>query len=597
MLSFAALAISAMASVETLPVKVVDGKKYHYYTVQPKESLYSLSHKFGISRDDILKYNPGAVDGLKAYEDLLFPVEEKNSATSSVASPEYDGSASTYEVKRGDTVYGICRRFGIDRDEFLRLNPGAVDGLKTGETIYLRDSHTAAVGSQRPVAPAAEQQQPVQQPVSSNGSYYVIKEHETLYHIAKTHGITVEAILDANPDLDVTNYGAGTRIFLPGSVSADEPSLPDAPAPVIMPDTSVVSAQRISIAVALPFNLYDEKAARQDKVYTEFYKGFLLAVDSMRHCGTPIRIMAFDTSNSLDSVNKILANPMLSDAQVIIAPGDAQQLLAFADYGKAHNIPVLNLFHVKDISYRINPSMMQANIPHDKMYEKAADYLINSLRGATPVFIKSRNCVSDKAEFIGVLQSRFNERGFVAQELVFDETLKKDDLETFDTAGSYMFIPVTGKLEELNKMLPALIEFKNENVMPDGVRMFGYPEWTTFRGDTFSKMSEVGTTVFSRFYTVPEDAKLKQVEDVFTKWYGAPMALLVPRQGLFGFDTGMYLINALKSNGGDFDRFTPSYDGVQNGFDFLRSPGGGYVNNELYIINFRPDGAVDKLSL
>lgn len=48
------------------------------------------------------------------------------------------------------------------------------------------------------------------------------------------------------------------------------------------------------------------------------------------------------------------------------------------------------------------------------------------------------------------------------------------------------------------------------------------------------------------------------------------------------------------ANGGDFNRFTPTYNGVQNGFDFHRSPGGGYANNDLYIINFRTDGRVDK---
>lgn len=602
------VAASVLAAVEDLPVKVVNGKKYHYYTVQPKESVYSLSHKLGISRQDIVKYNPSAEDGLKAYEDLIFPLTGEELPTAQTPSSEAVGEvvSNSYEVKKGDTVYGLCRRFGVSREEFLRLNPGAIDGLKAGETVKLRDgsalepvavSATPAPTQRTEVESAPRQAQPVNSPEVT----YTIKEGETLYHISKEHGTTVEAILQANPELDVTDYKMGMVIVIPVADSAVHEVAPAetigfAPEekPVVTTSESDSLSNGIVIALALPFNLNVEKADRQDKVYTEFYKGFLLAVDSMRNCGTPIKVMAFDTADSMDSVRSILANPMLAEAQVIVGPGDANQLNAFANYGKERGVEVLNLFHVKDISYRINPSMMQGNIPHETMYEKAADYLVNNLRGAVPVLVKSRNASADKAEFLTILKGRFDSRGINAVEIQFDDQLKLDDLEPIDRAGSFTFIPVTGKSDELQKMLSTLIEFKKNNPYPDGITLFGYPEWTTFRGDMLAKMIEMGTTVFSRFYTVPEDAQLKQVEDVFVRWYGSPMASLVPRQGLFGFDTGMYLIKALKANGGDFNLFTPAYNGVQNGFDFQHSPGGGFVNNDLYIINFRTDGRVDK---
>lgn len=600
------VAASVLAAVEDLPVKVINGKKYHYYTVQPKESVYSLSHKLGISRQDIVKYNPSAEDGLKAYEDLIFPLTGEELPTAQTPSSEAVGEvvSNSYEVKKGDTVYGLCRRFGVSREEFLRLNPGAIDGLKAGETVKLRDGSApepAAVSATPAPTQRTESASRQAQPANSPEVTYTIKEGETLYHISKEHGTTVEAILQANPELDVTDYKMGMVIVIPVVDSAAHEVAPAetigfAPEekPVVITNESDSLSNGIVIALALPFNLNVEKADRQDKVYTEFYKGFLLAVDSMRNCGTPIKVMAFDTADSMDSVRSILANPMLAEAQVIVAPGDANQLNAFANYGKERGVEVLNLFHVKDISYRINPSMMQGNIPHETMYEKAADYLVNNLRGAVPVLVKSRNASADKAEFLTILKGRFDSRGINAVEIQFDDQLKLDDLESIDGAGSFTFIPVTGKSDELQKMLSTLIEFKKNNPYPDGITLFGYPEWTTFRGDMLAKMIEMGTTVFSRFYTVPEDAQLKQVEDVFVRWYGSPMASLVPRQGLFGFDTGMYLIKALKANGGDFNLFTPAYNGVQNGFDFQHSPGGGFVNNDLYIINFRTDGRVDK---
>ena len=48
-----------------LPVKKLNGQDYYYYTVKSKETIYGISHKLKISQEDILKYNPTALSGLK----------------------------------------------------------------------------------------------------------------------------------------------------------------------------------------------------------------------------------------------------------------------------------------------------------------------------------------------------------------------------------------------------------------------------------------------------------------------------------------------------------------------------------------------------
>ena len=58
-----------------LPVKSVNGNRYYYYEVEFGDTVYSLSDSLGISRDDIIRYNPGAADGVKAGTILYFPYE------------------------------------------------------------------------------------------------------------------------------------------------------------------------------------------------------------------------------------------------------------------------------------------------------------------------------------------------------------------------------------------------------------------------------------------------------------------------------------------------------------------------------------------
>jgi LysM repeat protein len=55
--------------------KVVDveGKLFKYYQVQPKETLFSLTRRFGISRDSLVTLNPALADGLKSGMVLKIP--------------------------------------------------------------------------------------------------------------------------------------------------------------------------------------------------------------------------------------------------------------------------------------------------------------------------------------------------------------------------------------------------------------------------------------------------------------------------------------------------------------------------------------------
>lgn len=66
-------------NLSDLPVTKVGGRDCYYYEVQPKETVYSLCRRFGVSRDELLKHNPDAADGLKAGQRLYFPVDTENS--------------------------------------------------------------------------------------------------------------------------------------------------------------------------------------------------------------------------------------------------------------------------------------------------------------------------------------------------------------------------------------------------------------------------------------------------------------------------------------------------------------------------------------
>lgn len=64
------------AQTENLQTKVIDGKEFYIYKVKPSEGFYILSHKFGISQEEIIRYNPAAKNGLKKGQLLMIPTNK-----------------------------------------------------------------------------------------------------------------------------------------------------------------------------------------------------------------------------------------------------------------------------------------------------------------------------------------------------------------------------------------------------------------------------------------------------------------------------------------------------------------------------------------
>ena len=60
------------------------------HTVQKKETLFSLSKKYGLSIDEIIKANPGIqIDKLKRRSILVIPLKKKNVAKDEIEFQKY----------------------------------------------------------------------------------------------------------------------------------------------------------------------------------------------------------------------------------------------------------------------------------------------------------------------------------------------------------------------------------------------------------------------------------------------------------------------------------------------------------------------------
>ena len=110
------------------------------------------------------------------------------------------GGGDTYTVQKGETIYGLSRRFGMTQEQFRNLNNlGESDLLKVGQVIRIKSIVTKG-GSNVEVAPQSYDMRvrPSSQSASNGKQYYEVQPNETISTVARKFGMTVERLRSLN---------------------------------------------------------------------------------------------------------------------------------------------------------------------------------------------------------------------------------------------------------------------------------------------------------------------------------------------------------------------------------------------------------------
>lgn len=588
----AAIAVSsACAAALDLPVKTINGTRYYCYTVHRLDNVLGVADLLGISRAQIVKYNPWAADGLKQGQVLTFPVSDFGEpAPSAATEPETTSGSGTstevpgtirYVVQKDETLFGVAKKFGVEPEDIIAYNPLAETGVRNGQVLLIPRKTDSEPEAEKP---AQSVQNAVQKTVPEAA-------------LAAEPTPTATPAPEANDDNN--NADADKE-----DVNAEEANTPHVEVMCSPEEADTAAVEReFTVVLMQPFMLGDEKASRAANLITDFYKGFLVAADTLVGSASAphAAVIAIDTRNNTAAVAEILANDRrIAEADVIIAPDNNEQLKLIADYGREHHIPVLNVGGARSNEYLTNSSVMQALIPSQMMLDKAADAFVDGLDGYTPVFLRNTNGHEDKLGFVNDIVARLAAKGINGIDVEYSGGLSYSELveQLGDptTGLRYIFLPTSGTLSEFNKFSGAVEKYRKELLLAEGdSRLFGYPEWSAFRGDPLKSLYSLKTTIYTRSFSTPDSPETRGVNNSFVKWFGRPMVDGVPTQGLMGYDTGMYVLGALAAGAlGDNDGRHYDYRGVQSSFSFRHiTDADGAVNQALYIVDFLPGETID----
>ncbi len=256
------------------------------HVVIPKETKYGIARKYGLTVKELEALNPKV--------GILQPGIMLRVGTKVLDQPVIltDDNFEFYEVQPKETLYSLSRRFEVEQDSLIALNPALEEGLKTGMVLKVPNKE---------------------------GSFGNLTEAE-IEELNDQDRLEEEAFAFEKLDLEkeIRNY------------------------------------EIKEIAFMLPFNLHKiesdsiehyKSAIQNEKILRlslDFYGGALLAIEEAKELGISSRVRTYDTRQNAGEVVNIINTNNFDNVDAVIGPFVQDATEAAASRLESRGIPVIS---------------------------------------------------------------------------------------------------------------------------------------------------------------------------------------------------------------------------------------------------------------
>lgn len=641
----------SLLHAQDLPYETVtvNGQTYYKYTVKSGEGLYAVSKTFSVSVAEILRHNPGSSSGLKNGQELLIPVTKTNadrnisvtsSHTTTQIAPVDQNNTFRHTVVKGETVYSISRMYHTNVSEVYRYNPGASEGIGEGQVL--------TIPQKRVISEVKEE----------NYRYHTILPKETLYSVSKTYKLKPEDVMRANPGLSVETFTIGKTIRVPffesyevitpyenqttnvqhrvlggetlysiarnygvevneiehmnpmlsgglktnmeliipvkrSAIEGDSRSVENEANRLLSQNKPSQSVNVMKVGLLLPFL---DESGRGHLRLQEYYEGFLLAVEEMKNEGANLELYVFEIGkgNDTQKLGSLLGTMEMKSLNLIIGGVNDEQIRVISDFSKENNIKYVVPFSQSNGEVLNNGNIFQVNPLASATHTKASSLFLETFRNANVIFVSGGR--NDKAEFLSELQLNLRKNSVKYEAISASGSLSTSILPLLSNNKENVIIPASGDANTLRIIIDELKKVQDTN--PGYViRLFGHPEWQTYT-NLVDDYHLFGTYIYSPFFIDEKDIETRKFRDKFRKWYDRNLMETYPSYGLWGYDTGLYFLTALRRNGTQFEQNIQRIrvNTLQFAFHFERlNNWGGLINNGLYLVHYDRNGQIIKM--
>lgn len=503
-----------------------------YHIVEPKETKYAISRKYGITVEELERQNPEITESLpvgyrlviksnSVKEDTVAPSADRPILIKQVVKPvgiaqPQTGSAINgfvfYEVKAKETLFSLSQQFAISQEELLGMNPSLKEGVKIGMLLKVPGNSTAQITSQKDFVDLA-------QSINTRDK----KELVLLlpFNAAKIQGDSLKSI-----------------------------------------------ASRLKKDAFLNMTL-------------DFYSGALMAIDSARVLGLNINVRIFDSEESKNSSNveQLVRKHNLQNSDAIIGPFYQQYLEKVAEMLQGQKVPVISPLS-KDTGKPYN-NLYQAMPPSDFSKSALLNYMLS--KNGNIIVVSDPKKLANR-EFItqNYPQTKFvvlNETGgLVPENLKALLVPGRMNYVIMDSERTAMILATTRLLlsEKDTYQLQLAILEPNETLDFDEISLKRLTDLKMLYPSLTRENTAVSTKIFEKEY--------KKKNKIFPSQFATR-----------GFDVTFDTMLRL-SQGKSFEASAneDNTEMAESKFEYVKKQSGSYVNKGVFILYYDEDLSVKE---
>ena len=424
-----------------------------------------------------------------------------------------------------------------------------------------------------------------------------VKKKETIFGIAKMYDLTLDDLMKANPEMNQPGYELkkGDVLKIPFSSKIIAPVVKESSPISERPKTQTVDVddvrqREIRVGVMLPLHNINGDGKRM----VEYYRGILMACDSLKKQGISVDVHAWNAAEDAD-LTPILQDKAASKCDIIFGPLYSKQMQQLSDFVLQHNIRLVIPFSISAPQLLTNRNIFQIWQSPTNINDATIVHYLDRFKDYHPVFIDCNDSTSKKGIFTFGLRRQLEGRG-----IEYSVTNLKSGEENFSKAFSRtkknMVILNSGRSPELGVAFAKINGLKFNNPTLE-ITMFGYTEWLMYTHTHLENFYKYDTYIPSTFYYNALSSQTERLEQKYRWNFHSDMQQALPRFALTGFDHAFFFLKGLHKYGKTFNGTAGmfGYAPVQTPLVFERMGNGGLQNHSLLFVHYTPEHRIETV--
>ena len=422
-----------------------------------------------------------------------------------------------------------------------------------------------------------------------------VKKKETIFGISRMYEITIEELINANPEMKEPGYelkkGDVIRIPYPKQSATPQTEVMQSNESSNTKKSDDLRGRAINLGVMLPLHDINGDGRRM----VEYYRGILMACDSLKKEGISVNVHAWNAAEDCD-INKILNDQAAADCDLIIAPLYSKQMDALSDFVEKNDIRLVIPFSINAPQLLTNQNIFRIWQSPTEVNDSTIGHFLDRFKGYHPIFIDCNDSTSKKGLFTAGLRRQLEQRD-IQYSLTNLRSGESDFSKAFSRTQPNVVILNSGRSQELGVAFSKINGLRVNN--PElNITMFGYTEWLTYTRAHLDNFYKNNTYIPSAFYYDPLSPATKRIQQKFRWNFHADMQVnYQPRCAITGFDHAYFFLKGMHQYGRSFSGAAGmlGYPAIQTPLQFERYGNGGFRNKTMLFVHYMPEHRVEVI--